>query len=662
MADDIKFVIGVDDRDLIKAQKEQVKFQRNLVTIEKAYRKGDITASRYNAELAKQAKQLQTLGGSYRTANSEVRKFAYQLRQADDATLSQTEAMAFAGKRVNRLGVNLQQAGYQIGDFAVQVQGGTNVMVALGQQGAQLAGIFGPAGAIAGAGLAIATAFLAPLMKVRDEAKKAADATEDFEGRVKSLDQALRDYARTKKAVTLGLTPEELTAQESLEKELEGLKKAKAELQKIDDIISNSFKVGAGEAAAGLALGQLLGLLPNAKDVETAEEAIVAAEERIVKLQAQIRQEAREEAEAILNEQLAEQQRQQALAEYEAGQKVLEERKSWISEATKIFRDAQKRMRDEEVTLTERSLDRLFANRTLFYKIRFQGDAEVMSQAVEASGKFKPKQSFEELVKMGYDPEVLKGLGLKPKRTKPSGGGSKVSPAEQIEKFMSQLEQANAVQRERIFLGEESARVTELVNKYKEAGIPLDMKRIQNLAREEQELQKLQSAHTSLTDALMSVVDGTQSVGDAFKGLIREMILDIYRERVAKSFATSVLGLFGFANGGVFSGGSQVNAFADGGVVGGPTYFPMSGGQTGLMGEAGPEAIMPLKRGADGKLGVQMNGGGEQVVVNQNINISTGVQQTVRNEIKSMMPQIAAQSKSAVLDAKRRGGSYGGKF
>ena len=46
MADDIKFVIGVDDRDLIKAQKEQLKFQRNLITIEQAYRKGDITAKR----------------------------------------------------------------------------------------------------------------------------------------------------------------------------------------------------------------------------------------------------------------------------------------------------------------------------------------------------------------------------------------------------------------------------------------------------------------------------------------------------------------------------------------------------------------------------------------------------------------------------------------
>jgi phage-related minor tail protein len=88
----------------------------------------------------------------------------------------------------------------------------------------------------------------------------------------------------------------------------------------------------------------------------------------------------------------------------------------------------------------------------------------------------------------------------------------------------------------------------------------------------------------------------------------------------------------------------------------------MSGGRTGLMGEAGPEAIMPLQRGPNGNLVLAVNGEGGGVTVNQVINISTGVQQTVRAEIKSMMPQIADNAKAAVLDAKRRGGSYGGAF
>ena len=77
-------------------------------------------------------------------------------------------------------------------------------------------------------------------------------------------------------------------------------------------------------------------------------------------------------------------------------------------------------------------------------------------------------------------------------------------------------------------------------------------------------------------------------------------------------------GLSPFAKGAAFSSG-RVAAFARGGVVDGPTHFPMRGG-VGLMGEAGPEAIMPLARGADGRLGVRGGGGG---AVSVTMHIST---------------------------------------
>jgi phage-related minor tail protein len=79
-----------------------------------------------------------------------------------------------------------------------------------------------------------------------------------------------------------------------------------------------------------------------------------------------------------------------------------------------------------------------------------------------------------------------------------------------------------------------------------------------------------------------------------------------------------ISGILPFEKGGAFSQG-RVMPFAKGGVVSGPTNFPMRGG-IGLMGEAGPEAIMPLTRGADGRLGV--SGGGGQTV-NVTMNIST---------------------------------------
>nr|WP_272210657.1 hypothetical protein [Marinicella sp. W31]MDC2876558.1 hypothetical protein [Marinicella sp. W31] len=65
-----------------------------------------------------------------------------------------------------------------------------------------------------------------------------------------------------------------------------------------------------------------------------------------------------------------------------------------------------------------------------------------------------------------------------------------------------------------------------------------------------------------------------------------------------------LLQVFAHADGGV---PGRITPFASGGVVSRPTYFPMSGG-LGLMGEAGSEAIMPLKRGPDGSLGVSASG------------------------------------------------------
>jgi phage-related minor tail protein len=77
-------------------------------------------------------------------------------------------------------------------------------------------------------------------------------------------------------------------------------------------------------------------------------------------------------------------------------------------------------------------------------------------------------------------------------------------------------------------------------------------------------------------------------------------------------------GLSAFAQGGV---PGRVIPFAEGGVVSAPTYFPMAGG-TGLMGEAGAEAILPLRRGSDGALGVAAEGGGGTTVIHFQVTAS----------------------------------------
>ncbi len=103
-------------------------------------------------------------------------------------------------------------------------------------------------------------------------------------------------------------------------------------------------------------------------------------------------------------------------------------------------------------------------------------------------------------------------------------------------------------------------------------------------------------------------------------------------------------GLMPFEKGGSFAQG-RVMPFAKGGVVSSPTTFPMRGA-TGLMGEAGPEAIMPLSRGPDGSLGVRAQGGGGVSVV---MNINTPDAESFRRS----QGQIAAQMGRALSRGQR---------
>lgn len=148
------------------------------------------------------------------------------------------------------------------------------------------------------------------------------------------------------------------------------------------------------------------------------------------------------------------------------------------------------------------------------------------------------------------------------------------------------------------------------------------------------------------------LLDGMK-LSDALSGLAQSMINTAYSAAVrpvtdhfggvlADGLNAAVSSLMPYADGAPFSQG-RVMPFAKGGVVSGPTTFPMRGA-TGLMGEAGPEAIMPLARGSDGRLGVRTQGGGNVTV---NMNITTpdvqGFQRS-QGQIAARMAQALGRS------------------
>ena len=203
----------------------------------------------------------------------------------------------------------------------------------------------------------------------------------------------------------------------------------------------------------------------------------------------------------------------------------------------------------------------------------------------------------------------------------------------------------------------------------------------------EETAQNMQKPLLEVKEALFDIEEAAQVVAHAFVGIFTGAVhnaRDFFRTvleglaevaaqqailaalgntgKASGSTASGILGwlagVFAHAKGAAFDRG-QVTAFASGGVVTRPTLFPMANG-AGLMGEAGPEAVMPLKRTSSGRLGVEMTGGGGVTVVN-NLGvpaIARTSQQGGRMEIILEAAHMGAQL--AVAEVNRSVGSgYG---
>ena len=175
----------------------------------------------------------------------------------------------------------------------------------------------------------------------------------------------------------------------------------------------------------------------------------------------------------------------------------------------------------------------------------------------------------------------------------------------------------------------------------------------------EQEVKSLSGKFgTSIKNAFDGVVFEGDRLSDTLRNMAKSMLDASYsaavkpvQDALGGVVAGGMNGLLSkvlpFEKGGALGQG-RVIPFARGGVVSSPTPFPMRGA-TGLMGEAGPEAIMPLTRGPDGSLGVRANGAGGGRAVNVVMNISTPDVTGFRRS----QTQIAAEMNRALARGRR---------
>ncbi len=156
-----------------------------------------------------------------------------------------------------------------------------------------------------------------------------------------------------------------------------------------------------------------------------------------------------------------------------------------------------------------------------------------------------------------------------------------------------------------------------------------------------------------MEDALVKfVMTGTLSFRNLANSIISDMVRIAIQQTITAPFTGFIKGIFGNANGNAFVDG-KVQKYAYGGVVNKPTIFPMANG-IGLMGEAGAEAILPLRRGSNGKLGVQSTGGGTNIVVN--VDASGSSVEGNENEGRALGLALSSAIEAELIKQKRPGG------
>lgn len=189
--------------------------------------------------------------------------FATSASKADTSATKMASSVDKATPKLRGFGTGAQQIGYQVQDMIVQIQGGTSAFVAIGQQGSQLAGAFGPGGAVIGAIIALSAAVAGTLVKSLGGAKVSA---EELQASTKTLDDVLQKnkdgtYELSDSFVTLANNIDTASqaqakfyeAQSATVTQTEGAKEAITDLVDSLDTWTNGSAIGAQRS---LELGQ----------------------------------------------------------------------------------------------------------------------------------------------------------------------------------------------------------------------------------------------------------------------------------------------------------------------------------------------------------------------------------------------------------------------
>ena len=545
-----------------------------------------------------------------------------QLGQTAGRTARKTKRFAATG---------LQQVGYQVGDFAVQVQSGTNAMVALGQQGSQLLGILGPMGAVAGAALAIATAVVMAGNSTKelsfDFKKFTSDMKTAFAGAqplfdaigkalrwvggqmVSVLNGALKGLAKW--YTTLAHLPaiaKEVFGRfiirvQMLPKQIElmsvraqkSFNTLRMNVLALSREMGNNFR-GTFRGVSDYITTIFSGLKDSIKDifigisisvVESVQSMIEGITSKIdVLIHGMNRIRSQFGLESI-----------EKFGESDFGQGVIDDLRNSLTgtQMSQVAKDAAEAFRQA-----------------------------VYNASLNGPSPFENMLKFENLI-LGYEEAgISKVLGLM--------SAELGKPLESVQDLRAALEEIPDI---------DLASYFSFVAKQGDFALSKMQERALELA---------QALEKGFTDGFMSLVDGTKSAKDAFRDMAAYIIKELYRILVVqqivgqfdinkKTGATTKSGILGA----IFTG----LGFEGGGYTGAGPRAGGLDGKGGFMAMLHPnETVVDHTKGQTGG-----------VVVNQTFNFSANGDESVKRIIASEAPKIASMTQQKLMDSRRRGGS-----
>lgn len=665
-------------RSIDPAYRASIQYKEAVETVRRAVRTGAITQDEAN-------RALQQVATQYRVTSAAAEQYGM--------------AVSRAGGSSSRFGFAIQNASFQVADFAVMVGSGMGVTRAFATQLPQLLGPLGMWGALLGAVVAIGGALVPVLFDMNKKTKEFTELLEDAQAavdragrsmenigaqgadrlrerygqlteRVRELSEALADIERqamtvevqeamsglfspeffdqvTSKLGAVGAAMVETTDEDIayMRREIGLLEQQIENFPHLEPTLRNQLTEMREELAAMIGdtanMGSLLdGMIipPDAiqqfRDLEqtirnaTAAGNFQEAADGISDMRSLMESFGIEVNEgAVANMTRLEDVLRQAIArglELDGATDGTAANVSAAANEASRLADELMRAASNAMSLAQQS-----AFGVIESEIRLRTAGDPVAQARELAGA---RFDYQVGDVTGMDPVVQQGLAQQRE--------AYIANAEAIARNQQALADWNAAQRSgggaaREFNRElERARdlYTELSSGHERFQEELDLLRQQfdngtiSLDTYIERLGELKDAMTAnertaknlenaFANTATSIVMGSESASSAVSRLLNQLA----QMALNAAFQSLFGGMFGglswlftpSAMGNVFAQGNVV-PFAKGGVVSGPTVFPMAGRSTGLMGEAGPEAVMPLSRGPDGKLGVAA--GGEQTI------------------------------------------------